>query len=219
MAAPVGLTPTAVVDAAVEELEAQGRIDAVGLRPVADRLGVRVQSLYAHVEGADGLRRALALRGLDALADRLTEAAIGRAGPDAVGAIVRAYLDFAAEHPGLYDATLRPPGDDPEVGVAMAAVTRPLDLVLASFGFDETDAIHWYRIIFSTVHGFSVLRRDGNLTLDADPDETAERIEELFARELELARKTTKATTPRPRKAAAKATPATPRAGRRSPRR
>jgi AcrR family transcriptional regulator len=217
MAAPVGLTPTAVVDAAVDELEAQGRIDAVGLRPVADRLGVRVQSLYAHVDGADGLRRALALRGLDALADRLTEAAIGRAGPDAVGAIVRAYLDFAALHPGLYDATLRPPGDDPEIGVAMAAVTRPLDLVLASFGFDETDAIHWYRIIFSTVHGFSVLRRDGTLTLDADPDETAARIEAMFARELELARQTT-----RPRKAAAKArTPsaATPRAGRRSPRR
>ncbi len=219
MAAPVGLTPTAVVDAAVDELEAQGRIDAVGLRPVADRLGVRVQSLYAHVDGADGLRRALALRGLDALADRLTEAAIGRAGPDAVGAIVRAYLDFAAEHPGLYDATLRPPGDDPEIGVAMAAVTRPLDLVLASFGFDETDVIHWYRIIFSTVHGFSVLRRDGNLTLDADPDETAARIEAMFARELDLARTTTTTT---PRKAAAKAKPAaaaTPRVGRRSPRR
>ena len=38
----------------------------VALRPVAERLGVRVQSLYAHVDGADGLRRALALRGLDA---------------------------------------------------------------------------------------------------------------------------------------------------------
>jgi hypothetical protein len=179
---------------------------------------VRGQSLYAHVDGADGLRRALALRGLDALADRLTEAAIGRAGPDAVGAIVRAYLDFAAEHPGLYDATLRPPGDDPEIGVAMAAVTRPLDLVLASFGLDQTDAIHWYRIIFSTVHGFSALRRDGNLTLDADPDETAERIEAMFARELDLARKTTRTTTTAsPRKA--KAAAATPRAGRRSPRR
>ena len=53
---------------------------------------------------------------------------------------------------------------------------------------------------------------------DADPDETAARIEAMFARELELARTTT--TTPR--KAAAKAKPAaaaTPRAGRRSPRR
>ena len=185
MAAPVGLDRTAVVDAAVEVLEEQGRLEGVGLRPVAERLGVRVQSLYAHVDGADGLRHALALRGLDALADRLTEAAIGRSGTDAVAAIVRAYLDFAAEHPGLYDATLLAPGDDPELTIAMAAVTRPLDLVLASAGLDEPEATHWYRIVFSTVHGFSVLRRDGQLTLDADPDDTVEMIVAMFARELD----------------------------------
>ena len=75
--------------------------------------------------------------------------------------------------------------------VAMAAVTRPLDLVLASAGLDETEATHWYRIVFSTVHGFSVLRRDGNLTLDADPDETVEMIVAMFARELEPRRLTT----------------------------
>ena len=187
MAAPVGLDRDAVVDAAVAVLEDAGRVDAVTLRPVADRLGVRVQSLYAHVDGVDGLRRALALRGLDALAATLTDAAIGRAGADAVGAIVRAYLDFAAEHPGLWDATLRTPGEDPEMAAAMAAVTRPLNLVLASVGFDETEATHWYRIVFSTIHGFSALRRDGNLTLEADVDETADRITRMFARELELA--------------------------------
>ena len=203
MAAPVGLDRDAVVDAAVEVLEEQGRVDAVTLRPVADRLGVRVQSLYAHVDGVEGLRRALALRGLDALADTLTEAAIGRSGAEAVSAIVEAYLSFAAEHPGLWDATLRPPGDDPDLVAAMARVTRPLDLVLASAGFDETEATHWYRIVFSTIHGFSVLRRDGNLTLEADPDGTAERITRMFTRELALA----------------SAEAVTPPGGRRSPRR
>lgn len=195
MAAPVGLDRDAVIDAAVAVLEQEGRVEAVTLRPVAERLGVRVQSLYAHVDGVPGLRRALALRGLDALAATLTESAIGRAGPDAVGAIVRAYLAFATEHPGLWDATLEPPIGDPELAAAMAAVTRPLDLVLASAGFDEADATHWYRIVFSTIHGFSVLRRDGMLTLDADPDDTVERIVAMFSREL------------------------SPRAGRRSPRR
>ena len=184
MAAPVGLDRDAVVGAAVEVLEGAGRVDAVSLRLVAEQLGVRVQSLYAHVDGADGLRHALALRGLDALAATLTEAAIGRAGPDAVAAIVRAYLAFAADHPGLWDATLTPPGDDPELVAAMGAVTRPLDLVLASAGFDRTEATHWYRIVFATIHGFSVLRRDGTLTLDADPDDTVERIVAMFTREL-----------------------------------
>ena len=213
MAAPVGLDRAAVVDAAVAVLEEEGRLDGVGLRPVAERLGVRVQSLYAHVDGADGLRHALAIRGLDALADRLTEAAIGRSGDDAVAAIVRAYLDFAAEHPGLYDATLRAPGDDPELLVAMAAVTRPLGLVLASAGLDETAATHWYRIVFSTVHGFSVLRRDGQLTLDADPDDTVELIVAMFARELDLVAGA------RTGETAPTASAATPRGGRRSPRR
>ena len=52
-----------------------------------------------------------------------------------------------------------------------------------------------------------MLRRDGNLTLDADPDETAEMIIAMFTREL------TRADAPAP------APSATARAGRRSPRR
>ncbi len=175
-----------VIDAAVSVLADEGRLDAVGLRPVAERLGVRVQSLYAHVDGADGLRRALALRGLDALADRLTTAAIGRAGSDAVAAIVRAYCGFATDEPGLYDATLLSPEGDPELSRAMATVTRPLNLVFESAGLSETESVHWYRIVYSAVHGFSTLRRDGQLTLDADPDETIERMIAMFTRQLGL---------------------------------
>ena len=142
MAAPVGLDPEQVVAAALEVLDERGRLDAVSLREVAGRLGVRTQSLYAHVDGADGLRHALALAGLDALTDVLTAAAIGRSGGDAVAAIVHAYYRFAVDRPGLYDATLQPPGDDEELGRAIAGVTRPLNLVFASYGLDERAAVH-----------------------------------------------------------------------------
>src|SRR5438874_10527419 len=120
MAAPVGLDREQVVAAALEVLDERGRLDAVSLSEVAGRLGVRAQSLYAHVDGADGLRHALALAGLDALTDVLTSAAIGRAGGEAVAAIVHAYYRFAVDHPGLYDATLQPPRDDEELGRAIA---------------------------------------------------------------------------------------------------
>ncbi len=103
-----------------------------------------------------------------------------------MAAIVRAYCGFATEHPGLYDATLLSPEGDPELGRAMATVTRPLNLVFESAGLSETDSVHWYRIVYSTVHGFSTLRRDGQLTLDADPDETIERMIAMFTRELGL---------------------------------
>ena len=178
-----GLTVATVVAAAAHLADREG-FDAVTPAAVARTVGVRTPSLYAHVDGADGLRRALAVRALDALADRVTSAAIGRSGADAVAGIIRAYCAFADEEPGLYDATLLPPGDDPELGRAMASVGRPLNLVFASYGLDETEALHWYRIVFSAVHGFSGLRRDGLLTMPADPDETLDRMVALFAREL-----------------------------------
>jgi AcrR family transcriptional regulator len=152
---------------------------------VAARVGVRTQSLYAHVDGIDGLRHALALRGHDALADRLTAAAIGRSGADAIEAIVRAYYAFAVEHPGLYDASLRPPGDDEAMIEATNAVTRPLNLVFESYGLDEAAAVHWYRIVFAGVHGLAVLQRDGLLTLPGDPEESLGRMVDAFVHQLE----------------------------------
>ena len=186
MAAPVGIDRDAVLDAGVAVLEREGRVDAVSLRPIAESLGIRVQSIYAHVDGVDGLRRGLALRGLDALADTLTDAAVGRSGAEAVAAIVRAYCAFAIEHPGLFDATLTPPGGDGELEAAMARVTRPLNLVFASCGIEGEDAVHWYRIVFSGVYGFAVMQRDGRLTLGPDPDVTLERMIDAFVAQLGL---------------------------------
>ena len=186
MAAPVGLRKEQVVDAAVAVLDEVGRLDGVALREVAARLGVRTQSLYAHVDGAEGLRRALALRGLDALAEALTGAAIGKAGGDAIDAVVRAYLRFAGEHPGLYEASLRPPGDDSELVDAMARVTRPLNLVFESYGLDAEAVVHWYRIVFASVHGFALLRRDGLLTLPGDVDETLTHLIQALVHQIEI---------------------------------
>ena len=187
MAAPVGLDRQAVVDAAVMLVAAAGRVDAVSLRGVAASLGVRTQSLYAHVDGLDDLRRAVAVVALEQLAGELSDAAIGRSGPDAVAGIVRSYVGFAHARPGLYDATLVPPGEDPALVAAMARVGRPLNLVFRSYGIGDDDALHWYRVVFASVHGFSLMRRDGLLTMPADPEETLERMVAMFVRELSLA--------------------------------
>lgn len=181
----MGITRDQVVDAAVAVLEEKGRVDAVALREVAARLGVRTQSLYAHVDGADGLRHALALRAHDALADHLAEAAMGHTKADAIEAIVRAYYAFAVEHPGLYDASLRPPGDDEAMIEATKAVTRPLNVVFESYGLDRAAAVHWYRIVFAGVHGLAVLQRDGLLTFPGSPEESLGRMIQAFVHAIE----------------------------------
>lgn len=185
MAARIGLDRDDVVDAAVALLEGGPPGGLPSLGEVASRLGIRTQSLYAHVEGAEGLRRGVALRGLGILADELGQAAIGRAGSDAVEAIVRAWLAFAAERPALYAATLTPPGEDPELAAAMEAVMRPLLIVLGSFGMPEDLAAHWHRIIFATVHGFATLEADQRLTLPLDPEETVRLMIAMFTDQLE----------------------------------
>ena len=185
MAARLGLDREQVIDAAVGLLEERGDPDGLLLSDLAGRLGIRTQSLYAHVDGADGLRRDLALRGLGALADRLGAAAMGRAGRDALEAILRAWLGFAEECPGLYRATLRPPGDDTALTAAIEATTQPLRLVLRSYGLTERAATHWYRIMFAAVYGFASLRADGMFTMPGDPDETLRTMIDMFADRLD----------------------------------
>jgi AcrR family transcriptional regulator len=180
----VGLSRAVVVESAVVVLEEQGTVDAVTLAAVAERLGVRTQSLYSHVDGLDGLRRELALHSVRALGAELSTAAMGRAGADAVEAIIRTYLRFAAEHPGLFAATLRAPGEDAELAAAVATVSTPLTLVFRAYGLDEEAQVHWYRLVWATVCGFATLRRDGLFTRPGDPDDTITHLVRVFADQL-----------------------------------
>lgn len=179
MAAPVGLDRDQVLDAAVELLREQGRVADVTLGVLAKRLHVRTQSLYAHVDGLDGLRRDLAVRAQATLAATL------EAAPPSVDGIVRAYFAFAADEPGIYDASLRPPGDDPVVAGATERVTAPLNAVLDGYGLDPAARVHWYRVIFAAVHGLIVLHRDGLLTLPGDAEDSLGRMIRAVEHELE----------------------------------
>src|SRR5689334_7976650 len=114
MATQVGLDHDAVVEAAGRLVDESG-VEALTLARLAAILGVRSQSLYAHVDGLDGLLRDLALDSVRRLGDQLRSSVIGRSGPAALEAIAAAYWDFATTHPGRYAATIRDPGDDDEL--------------------------------------------------------------------------------------------------------
>jgi AcrR family transcriptional regulator len=165
-----GLSQAVVVDTAARLADQDG-FDALTLGAVAMQLGVRPPSLYNHVEGLRGLRRDLALRGVGEMGERLSDAALGRAGEDALVAVAAAYRDYARERPGLYQALQRAPDPgDTELRDAAERLLRPVLAVFAGYGLEGADAIHAARTLRSALHGFVELERLGGFGIDLDLD-------------------------------------------------
>ncbi len=165
-----GLTESSVVACAAGLADEQG-LDALTLGAVAAALDVRVPSLYNHVDGLPGLRRALALAGLREFADRLRDAVVGRSGDGALLALSGAYRAYACEHPGVYQALQRAPAsDDAELAAAGEGVLRTVLAVLAGYGLEGDELIHAARGLRSALHGFAGLERAGGFGIDLDPD-------------------------------------------------
>lgn len=180
MARKLGLSVEDVVTAAADIADTSG-LDAVMLASVAERLGVRSPSLYAHVNGLDGLRRLLALRAAREMGTALRETAEGKAGLNALEAIAYAYRHFAQAHPGLYAAAQRAvrPGEDDELYRALAEPVLPAVRAFAEAGVVEADRIHLARALRSALHGFVTLEQIGGFG-------RPESVEESFGRLVDL---------------------------------
>jgi AcrR family transcriptional regulator len=171
-----GLDSEAVVAAAAEMADRSG-LEAVTLAALADRLGIRAPSLYAHVTSLADLRRRLRARAAGELAAAVAVAAAGRARGDALRAIASTYRDYAHVHPGLYAALQRAP-DDP-AGVDADAARRLVDVfvaVIAGYGLEGDDAIHAVRIVRAALHGFVSLEQLGGFAIELSLDETFDRL-------------------------------------------
>ena len=176
-----GLDRAAVVDAAVAIADADG-LEAVTLARVAAALGVRSPSLYNHVDGRDGLIRAIAARATRELATALRRAATGRAGTTAVAAIAAAQRDYARAHPGRYAATVPAPAPgDIEHEEAAADAVDVLTSVFGGTGLEGDDVIHAARALRSAVHGFATLETSGGFAIAVDPDVSFRRLVDAVA--------------------------------------
>lgn len=167
-----GITREQVVAVAAELADAQG-LAQLTLAQVAEQVGVRLPSLYNHVEGLPGLRRELTFLGLHQLGDCISRAAIGKAGDDAVLAIAQAYRRYVLAHPGVYAATVQAPTpDDQALAEASRAIVEVVLAVLAPYGLADQAAIHAVRGLRSLIHGFATLEAAGGFGLPLDRDES-----------------------------------------------
>ena len=176
-----GLDRAAVVEVAAALADSEG-LEQVTFARLAELLGVRAPSLYNHVDGLDGLRRELAVRGLREMARRLGRAAIGKAGDAALVALARAYRDFARAHRGLYAAAQRAPNPaDAEWTALSGEVVGIVVAVLAGYGLEGDDAVHAVRGLRSLMHGFVSLEVAGGFGLPLDIDQSYDRLLRTFA--------------------------------------
>lgn len=171
------------MDVAVDLVESEGA-SALTLSRVARELGVKPPSLYHHVGGLEDLVSDVALRAVEALGDRLVEAAMGRSGQDAIAAVATAFRTYAKEQPDLYAFSSRARPDDEEFARASERAVQPVLAILRGYDLADTESIHAARLLRSAIHGFVTLEQGGGFGLDVDVDESFEWLVEQLAHAL-----------------------------------
>lgn len=176
MARSAGLTRERVVETAAALADRHG-LASLTLAQVAAQLGVKLPSLYNHVDGLPGLQRELSALALRELAAVLGRAAIGKAGDEAAFAVAQAYRAYVLAHPGRYAATVRAPDPgDAELQALSGAVLEIVVAVFAPYAAADEDAIHAVRGLRSLAHGFATLEAAGGFGLAVDRDESFKRL-------------------------------------------
>jgi AcrR family transcriptional regulator len=167
-----------ILDAAraMAEAEADGWT-AVTSRRLADAIGYTQPVLYGHFPGGKSeIMRTVALAGFAELAAAMQAAVRDETGQQAVTAVADVYLGFAATHPSLYEAMFELPidarfaQDDAE-----AELQSGFNALRAAVGDDDGSATE---LLWSALHGMSLLERAGRMRREHRPN----RIAELAAR-------------------------------------
>ena len=160
---------------------AAGLADEIGFQGVtmgllADRLGVRAPSLYKHVGGLADMQHRLAALAMSELGVVIGDAVQGKAGYDALAALMTAIRGYVSAHPGRYMATTgaETTGPDDPLQAASTRVINSIAAVLRGYGITEAEMTHAIRTIRSTMHGFAILEASRGFQWDADPDESFE---------------------------------------------
>ena len=173
-----------LIVATAREIAEQQGWDAVTTRQLAERIEYSQPVLYSHFRGKREIIGAVALEGATEMAVAMraaTRAAV--AGPRArVAALARAYLDFAARNPAVYDALFNLDG-----GLAFAQEETPEPLkdafaalleTLREVAGDGADPGLFTEVFWAALHGLATLARAGRLP----PQDTERRVELLVDR-------------------------------------
>jgi AcrR family transcriptional regulator len=156
-----------IITAARELAETEGW-EAVTTRRLAERVEYSQPVLYSHFSGKDAIVRAVAIDGFGEIAVHLRRARLANPElPQALHAVCRAYLEFAAERPALYQAMFVMPTD---VKFAHAETPPPLraafDEFVSCFRPDNARRELFAEVVWSALHGIAILSDSGRIPQD-----------------------------------------------------
>lgn len=172
------LSTDAVIAEAARLIDERGS-EGLTLAAIADNLGVRIPSLYKHVDGMPAIQRGIRIVGKTGLANALAQAAIGKSRDDAITAMAIAYRSWALEHRGQYPMIMGAPAEGDEEDLAVSAsLIKVIFEVLAGYEIRGDDAIDATRFIRASLHGFVALETTGAFEIPVN-------LERSFARLVE----------------------------------
>ncbi|NKY36029.1 TetR/AcrR family transcriptional regulator [Nocardia speluncae] len=154
-----------IIDTARKLAETDGW-DAVTVRKLADRIEYSQPVLYSHFAGKRAIITAVALDGITELAESLHHART--TAPDetaALSAVARAYTEFAANNPALYNAMFVLPTDLTFGDGAPEPLRDAFAEVVATFApfAANADAETLTETVWSTLHGLATLEHNNRL--------------------------------------------------------
>lgn len=145
-------------------LEEEG-LEALTMRRLAERVGIRAPSLYKHLPDKAALEAAIIATGFEEAAAAFEQAvdSAGEGAGDALVALAAAYRRFALEHPHLY--RLMNNGPLPRAHLPPGLEGRTAAPLLRVAG-SEARA----RAVWAFAHGMVMLELDQRFPPDADLD-------------------------------------------------
>ncbi|GAA1588735.1 TetR/AcrR family transcriptional regulator [Kribbella karoonensis] len=135
--------------------------DAVTTRRLAEAVDYSQPVLYGHFKNMNAISDAVALQGIAELTDVLREAREAGGLP----ALAHAYLDYAADHPAVYEAMfVRPTALSFGTPDSPAALKSAFDQFVAAVEpFADGDTETLAEVLWSALHGQAVLNQTTRL--------------------------------------------------------
>ena len=162
MAGNVAEPRLAQIVAAARDLLDEGGPDALTMRAIAARLGIRAPSLYKHVPDKKAVEVALIAAGFEEQAGAFEAAVAGSADP--LRALAAVYRSWAVAHPHLY--RLMTDGPLPREALPSGLEARTAAPLIRAVGGDPDLA----RATWAFAHGMATLELAGRFPPGADLD-------------------------------------------------